>query len=128
MNKKKPLPILALIIMAVYLTACGHQEENPYGTVVAALGDNDAYAFLEMDYKYNVMATSGMLYDAGTEKQAAISCDIYYNMDGTAKRLGSIVSDSTAYPISFSNNGLFAASGHSIEKYAISEKDGVSFL
>lgn len=135
MDKQKYLiiPMQRLIatlalIMTAYLTACGHQAENPYGTIVAALGDNDAYAFLEMDYKYNVMVTSNMLYDAGTEKQAAISCDVYYYVGGETKSLGSIMSDGTAYPISFSNDGLFAASGHSIEKYAISEKNGILFL
>lgn len=139
MGKKKYFATLALFIKTICLTvclicsavclaACGRKVENPYGTAVASLGDNDAYAFLEMDYQYNVMATSDMLYDSGTEKQAAIYCDVYYYTGKEAKNLGSIMSDGTAYPISFSNDGLFAASGHSIEKYAVSEKEGILFL
>ena len=38
------------------------------------------------------------------------------------------MSDGTAYPISFSKDGIFAASGHGIEKYAISEKDNELYL
>lgn len=128
MNKTKYFFMSALIIMMIFLTACGKQVENPYGTTVAGLGDDDAYAFLVMDYKYNVMLTSDMLYDAGIEKQAAIYCDIYYYTDGEAKNLGTIMSDGTAYPLSFTKDGIFAASGHSIEKYAVSEKDGTLYL
>lgn len=127
-NKKSYLSMAVLIIMTVCLTACGRQAENPYGTTIANLGDGDAYAFLVMDYKYNVMVTSDMLYDAGTEKQAAIYCDVYYYTGGEAKNLGTIMSDGTAYPISFSKDGIFAASGHKIEKYAVSEKDGMLYL
>lgn len=128
MNKKKYFIMLTLIIMALCLAACGRKVENPYGPTVAGLGDDDAYAFLEMDYKYYVMVTSDMLYDTGTEKQASIICDVYYYTDGEAKNLGSISSDGTAYPISFSEDGIYVASGHRVEKYGISEKDGTLYL
>lgn len=128
MNRKRYLILSVLIVMTVCLTACGKKVENPYGTIIAALGDEDAYAFLVMNYKYNVMVTSDMLYDAGTEKQAAVYCDVYYYTGEEAKNLGTIMSDGTAYPISFSKDGIFAASGHSIEKYAVSEKDGTLYL
>lgn len=122
------IPILIMMIMAVCLTACGKQAENLYGPTIAGLGDDDAYAFLVMDYKYNVMVTSDMLYDAGTERQAAVYCDVYYYTGGEAKNLGTIMSNGTAYPISFSKDGIFVSSGHSIEKYAISEKEGILYL
>lgn len=128
MNKKNHLIIPALFIIMVCLAACGKKVENPYGPAVADLGDDDAYAFLEMDYKYYVMASSDMLYDAGMEKQAAVYCDIYYYADGEIKNLGTIMSDGTAYPLSFSKEGIFAASGHSIEKYTVSEKEGILCL
>ena len=127
MNKVKYL-IMLTFIMLTCLTACGKKAENPYGPTVAALGDDDAYAFLVMDYKYNVMVTSDMLYDSGTERQAAVYCDVYYYAGGDVKNLGTIMSSGTAYPISFSKDGIYAASGHSIEKYAVSEKDGMLYL
>lgn len=128
MNRKKCLTVLTLIIMTIYLTACGRQAQNPYGPIVAGLGDDDAYAFLEMDHKNYVMVSSDMLYDTGTEKQAAVCCDVYYYTGREAEKLGTIVSEGTAYPISFSEDGLFAASNHSVEKYAISEKDGTLYM
>ena len=129
-NKKNCLiiPALMVMIIAVCLTACGKKVENPYGATVAALGDDDAYAFLVMDYKYNVLVSSDMLYDSGTERQAAVYCDVYYYTGGEAKNLGTVMSDGTAYPISFSKNGIYAASGHSVEKYGISEKNGALYL
>lgn len=128
MTKQKYFTLLALCFLAVCLAACGRKTENPYGPTVAGLGDDDAYAFLEMDYKNYVMVSSDLLYDAGTEKQAAVYCDVYYYTNDEPKNLGTILSDGTAYPISFSKDGIYAASGHSVEKYAISEKDGALYL
>lgn len=128
MSKKSCFIIPVIIIMTLCLTACGGKVENPYGTTVADLGDDDAYAFLEMDYDYNVMVSSDLLYDTGRENQAAVYCDVYYYTDGEAKNLGTIMSDGTAYPVSFSEDGIFTASGHSVEKYAVSESEGVLYV
>ncbi|MCI9132788.1 MAG: hypothetical protein HFI31_01175 [Lachnospiraceae bacterium] len=129
MTHKKKIVITGLLIIVICITYCGHKEkENPYGATVAELGDEDAYAFLDMDYKNYVMVTSDGLYDAGVERQAAIYCTVYYYGKDAAINLGTIMSDGTAYPISFSKDGIFAASGHRIEKYAISEKEGELYL
>lgn len=129
MNSKKSLILAGLIFIGIYVAACGKKQvENPYGNIINSLSDEEAYAFLVMDNDYNVMVTSDMLYDEGEEKQAAIYCDVYYCVAGEAKKTGSIMSAGTAYPLSFSENGIFAASGHSIEKYAISEQDGLLYL
>lgn len=119
--------IAGFLVLSVCLTACGSgQKENPYS--LDALGDDDAYAFLEMDYQYDVMVVSDMLYDSGTERQAAVSCDVYYCIQGRTVNLGTISGDGTAYPITFLSDGIFAASGNKIEKYAVSEKDGGLYL
>lgn len=117
----------------VILYPVEYEEENAesdngiYGNIVAGLGDNGTYAFLDMDYEYMVLLTSDLVYDEGTEKQAAVYCDVYYPVGGEAKKLGSIMSDGTAYPVTFAEDGIFAASGHKIEKYAIS-KDATLYL
>lgn len=129
MNHKKKMVITGLMIISICVTACGYKEkDNPYGSVVAKLGDEDAYAFLDMDYKNYVMVSSSGVYDAEIERQASIECSVYYYMEDEAVNLGTITSDGTAYPISFSKDGIFAASGHRIEKYAISEKDKELYL
>lgn len=128
-NCKKKVMIAGLLILTMCIAACGKkQKENPYGAVVAELGDEDAYAFLDMDYKYYVMVSSDMLYDEGVEDQAAAYCTLYYYGNDEGVELGMVMSEGTAYPISFSKDGIFAASGHSIEKYAISEKEPELYL
>lgn len=128
MKNKKIFVIISLIIAIICLAGCGNKkEENPYGTVIAGLGDDEAYAVLVMDHPYHVLVTSDLLYDAGIEKQAAANCDVYYYEDHEAKKLGTVMSAGTAYPIAFSKDGIYAASGSSVEKYAIS-KEGTLIL
>lgn len=138
LNYKKPtfwitmLAIVVCVIVAICfltnpLAEDAESENDIYEKVVAGLGDDDTYAFLEMNYDNMVMLTSDLVYDTGTEKQAAVYCDIYYYVDKDAKMLGTIMSDGTAYPITFTEDGIFAASGHKIEKYVISE-EGSLFL
>lgn len=129
MGNNRRITTLGLLLIMICLAACGQKQmENPYGTVVARLEDNTAYAFLEMDYQYNVMVTSDGIYDEGTENQAAICCDVYYYTGDEVKELGTIMSDGTAYPVSFLRDGIFVVSGHGVEKYVISEKEGILSL
>ena len=102
-------------------------ENNVYGNVIAGLGDNEAYAFLDMKYDNMVLLTSDMIYDERTEKQATVYCDVYYPVDGEVKKIGTIMSSGTAYPVTFTNDGIFVASGHTVEKYVILE-DGELYL
>lgn len=102
-------------------------ENSIYGNSIAGLGDKGTYAFLEMDYNYMVLLTSDLIYNEGTEQQAAFYCDVYYYVDDETKKLGTIMGDGTAYPITFTTDGIYAASGHKIEKYAISE-EGTLYL
>lgn len=97
------------------------RDNSIYENIVSGLGDREAYAFLDMNYKYMVLLTSDLIYDEGREKQAALGCDIYYPVNGKAEKLGSITSDGTAYPITFTEDGIFVASNHKTEQYAISE-------
>lgn len=98
------------------LLSCASQKR-----LVFALGDKEAYAFLDMNYKYMVLLTSDLIYDEGSENQASVCCDIYYPVAGEAKKLGTMISDGTAYPIAFTKDAIFVASGHKTEKFAISE-------
>ncbi|MDO4260478.1 MAG: hypothetical protein Q4C82_00235 [Eubacteriales bacterium] len=128
--------IIGLIILSmigICLTACGAAavdsgDENLYVSLIADLGDEDAYALLEMEYSCHVFVTSDRIYDAGSESQAAVACDVYYYTGTKPEKLGTVMSEGTAYPVSFSKDGIYAASGHHIEKYAVSEEDGVLYL
>lgn len=120
--------VLRIIILSVCLccfsAGCGNKQNNEvYGSILSGLGDNDAYAFLDMDYKNNVLVTTDMPYDEGAENQAAIYCNVYYAIGDSAGNPGTIMSGGTAYPLKFTKSGIYTASGHSVEKYMISEKD-----
>lgn len=129
MRNKTYLLAALCIVSSLCLVSCGRtKRENPYGDIVAALDDNTAYAFLDMDYDDFVMVSSDMLYDEGSENSAAVYCDIYYCVDGEPQKIGEITSEGTAYPISFSKDGIYAASGHMVEKYAVSEKEGRLYI
>lgn len=132
MRNKTYLLAALCIVSSLCLASCGKAaKENPYGDIVAALDDNTAYAFLDMDYDNYVMVSSDMIYNAGSEgsaASAAASCDIYYCVDNKPQKIGEIMSEGTAYPISFSRDGIYAASGHMVEKYAVSEKEGKLYI
>lgn len=115
--------IIAICFLTNPLEEKTESETGIYENIVAGLEDEDTYAFLMMDYNYHVLLTSDLIYDEGTEQQAAVYCDVYYPVDGKAKMLGTIMSDGTAYPITFTKDGIFASSAHKIEKYKIAEDD-----
>lgn len=137
LNYKKPafwittLAVIVCIIVAIcFLTnpkkdledGMAEADNSIYENIISGLGDNAARAFLNMEYDYMVLLTSDMVYDEHNEKQAAIYCDVYYPVDGEVKKIGTIMSAGTAYPITFTKDGIFAASGHTVEKYVISEE------
>ncbi|SCZ76261.1 helix-turn-helix transcriptional regulator [Pseudobutyrivibrio xylanivorans] len=92
-----------------------------YGEVIEKLSDDDAYAYLEMDYPEDVFLTSSWVYEDTTDSCAGMKCNVYYYYDGEVKSLGCIESNGTGYPISFSKDGLFAGGNDGIRKYIIKE-------
>ncbi len=126
MSGKVSFLIMGLVLAALCLGACGKkQTENPYGSLIAGLGDEEAYAFLTMDHEYFVCVTSDMVRDGGDGRQVSAACQVYYYAEGEVKNLGTVAGRGRAYPVSFSRDGIYAASEDSVEKYAVSEKEGI---
>lgn len=119
------LIILAGVVIGGFIwtnsTKKYQKEESLYEDTIAQLGDSHAYALLDMNYDDNVLLTSDLVYDEGTESQASICCDVYYYIGNEARMLGTVMSDGTACPITFTKDGIYGASGHKVEKYVISE-------
>ncbi len=131
MNSKKPFIIIGIIFLSICFTGCGKKpvdNTEAYGNIIAGLGDAEAYAFLVMDTDNHVLVTSDSVYDTGTEKQASISCNVYYFFSGKTENLGSIAGGGTAYPLTFSESAIYTASNHSVERYTVSDKDGLLHL
>ncbi len=131
MSSKKRLIIVGIISLSICFMGCGRKpvdNAEAYGNIIAGLEDEEAYAFLVMNTDHHVLVTSDLVYDTGTEKQASIECDVYYYSSGGAENQGSIAGGGTAYPLTFSESAIYTASNHSVEKYAVSDKDGLLHL
>ena len=72
------------------------------------------YLFYLLPHKY-IMTVLG--------NQAALNCDVYYLIDKEVKNIGTIESMGTAYPIAYDETGIYAASGHDMQRFEI-EKSG----
>lgn len=87
-----------------------------------------ASALIETNAKEQVLLVAEGTYDDGTGRQVAMGCEVYYTVNNKVKLLGTIWSAGTAYPIASDWNGIYTASGHSIERYEIDEKTGTLIL
>ena len=63
------------------------------------------------------------VYDDGLGNQAALNCEVYYLVNKEVKNIGTIESMGTAYPIAYDETGIYAASGHDMQRFEI-EKSG----
>lgn len=85
---EKDMDVYVSVRNVVVRIASEEQAEtnsSQYEEIIAGLGDDDTYALLAMDYEYDVLLTTDLIYDEGTEPQAAVYCDAYYYADGGAK-------------------------------------------
>lgn len=116
---------ILFIVFLLSVTGCvnnGNSNNDAYSSIIAELDDNASYAFLEMDYPEDVLVTTEQTYDSGIEESAAVQCNVYYFYNNEVIELGSIESLSTAYPLSFTRDAIWAGDNTAIKKYFI--KDG----
>ncbi len=134
--------LLCVMACAIMLTGCGKGEvvdttvENNetsvneeitgdiYNDLIAGLGEEESYAIIENDAKYPILLVSSGGYDDGMGNWAALESDVYYVVDGEVKNIGAVMSGGTAYPISYSQTGIYSAGGHYVAYYEINEESG----
>ena len=125
--KKCIAAVLAGILICMAF-ACGKKTDDieALGKAVAGLGDDELFAIVEIGAKHSVLLTSDQTYDDKNGNQASIFCDVYYEgEDGEAKKIGTLESLGTAYPIAYDKSGLYTAGGHEVRRY---EVDKAGFL
>lgn len=120
--------ILCIMLCALILSsgACGKESEDKaavYEETIGGLEDNELFAIIDTNAPLPVLLVTSQVYDDGTGKQAALACDVYYPVDKEVKNIGTIVSMGTAYPVSCDETGIYAASGHGMQRFEI-EKSG----
>lgn len=125
---KKCITLILTGILICMAFACGKKNDDieALGKVVSGLGDDDLFAIIEIGAKHPVLLTSDQTYDDKNGNQASIFCDVYYEgEDGEAKKIGTLESLGTAYPIAYDKSGLYTAGGHEVQRY---EVDKAGFL
>ena len=127
---KRAISCIILCVLIVSLCACGKENKSDdnaaiYGETIRGLEDNELFAIIETNASHPVLLVTSQVYDDGMGNQAAITCDVYYLVDGKIKNIGQIESFGTAYPIAYDKTGIYAASGHDMQCFVIDEKNGV---
>ena len=119
---KKIICRAAALAAVLCLTACGKKKEsNVYGPTIAGLEDEELFALVEIGADSPVLLVTDQYYDDGVN-QASIFCNVYYAGDGEVRKLGTIESLGTAYPVSYDDSGLYAGSGHGMQRFVIDDE------
>lgn len=119
---KKFISYMALCVLIFSLCACGEKgSENAaiYGETVGGLEDNELFAIIDTNASLPVLLVTSQVYNDGLGNQAALNCDVYYLIDKEVKNIGTIESMGTAYPIAYDETGIYAASGHDMQRFEI---------
>lgn len=117
------IPVIAMF----WLSGCGNgkaeNNEDMYGEIIAALGDEEQYSLRDIGEKNDVLFTTDMTYDDGNGHDAALYCKVYYCVDGELYTLEKIESLGTAYPVSYGDQCIYTAGEHSAAVYEFDSKD-----
>lgn len=122
-NIKKIISRFILCALIFSLCACGKEstDKDAYEETIGGLEDNELFALIDTNAPLSVLLVTSQVFDDGTGKQAAIQCDVYYLADKEVKKIGTIESMGTAYPISYDETGIYTASGHAMQRYEVEQ-------
>lgn len=123
-NVKKIVSCFILCALILSLCACGKESEDNaavYEETIGGLEDNELFVIIDTNAPLPVLLVTSQVYDDGTGKQAALTCDVYYPVDKEVKNIGTIESMGTAYPVSYDETGIYAASGHGMQRFEVEQ-------
>lgn len=127
MKKISQMCICLMMLMIIFLVRCAsNQTDETYNKFISQLAEKQYYAFAELEsIAYPVLLITDQVYEYEEGVQAAISCEVYYIKDGKIVAIGEISSEGTAYPVSCSDQGIYTAGHHYVEKYQVDEDLGI---
>lgn len=126
---KTAISCMVVCALTVLLCSCGNKNKSEeyaamYGEEIAGLQDDELFAIVEINASSPVLLVTSRYYEDGAGNQASITCDVYYTVDGEVKKTGMIESLGTAYPIAYDETGIYAASGHGMQRFEVDGKTG----
>lgn len=125
MNKaKKVVSCFILCALIFSVCACGSEDQDTtavYGKTIGGLEDNELFVTIDTNAPLPVLLVTSQVYDDDTGNQAALQCDVYYLVDKEVKKIGTLESLGTAYPISYDETGIYTASGHAMQRFEIDQ-------
>lgn len=127
---KKIISCFILCALILSLCACGKESEDSaaiYEETIGGLEDDELFVIINTNAPLPVLLVTSQVYDDGTGKQVSIACDVYYPVDKEVKNIGRIESMGTAYPVSYDETGIYAASGHGMQRFEV-DKSGTMKL
>lgn len=103
------------------LYACGKDSNTAdiYAKTIGELKDDERFAIIDTNAPLPVLLVTSHAYDDGNGNQAAIESDVYYLVGKKVKKIGTLESMGTAYPISYDEKGIYTASGHTMQRFEI---------
>lgn len=118
LQKKKLFAMAALVILAG-LSGCGQTKADAYGAVLSSLTEEQSYAYIEQEgLEYPVLLVTDATWEADGKKEA-MYCQVYYVSEDEAKLYGEIVTQGSAYPVSYSPDGIYSAGHHYAARYVL---------
>lgn len=112
-------------IMILSVVSCGNTVDNTvYGPTIGGLEDDELFAVIKANANAPVLLVTDQVYGDGLGNLASIACDVYYVKDGEVKNIGRIESLDTSYPITYDLSGIYASSGHGMQRFEIYDSDG----
>ena len=128
---KKIVSCFILCALIFSLCACGKDrgigstDNDVYEESIGGLEDNELFAVIDTNAPLPILLVTSQVFDDGTGKQASIACDVYYPVDKEVKNIGTIESMGTAYPISYDETGIYAASSHGMQRFEVDKSGAI---
>ena len=128
---KKIVSCFILCALIFSLCACGKErgigstDNDVYEEIIGGLEDNELFAMIDTNAPLPVLLVTSQVFDDGTGKQASIACDVYYPIDKEVKNIGTVESMGTAYPISYDETGIYAASNHGMQRFEVDKSGAI---
>lgn len=109
----------ALVLFVLSLISGG---KSPYLEVLEDMDGPVYIAAVEAGTKKPVLLVTKSVFDYNGQN-AAMDCDVYYEINGKAQYIGKVRGAGTAYPITYDESGIYATTEYGRGRYEIS-KDG----